>query len=239
MQKLLSKAHQAIQEFNMIEENDKIAVGLSGGKDSLILLHILQSYQRFSPKKFDLIAITLKTEGVDTTLLHKLCNDFQISYHEVETNLNEIIFDTRKEKNACSLYEDLRITNLNDIAKKLGCNKIALGHNKDDAIETFLMYMLYEGKASCFSPKYNMNEQDLTIIRPMIYIDEYLTKKVARDYNYPIIENSCLTCVNTNKQNIKELIAQLNHEIPNSKENLFRSLSNSDKLFIWDKEKIK
>lgn len=116
---------------------------------------------------------------------------------------------------------------------------MALGHHKDDAIETFLMSMLYEGRVSCFSPKTHMDRQDLTIIRPMIYIDEYMTKKAAKDYNYPIIENPCPADGKTNRQNIKELVKRLNQEMPNSKKNLFGALNNSDKLFIWDKEKIR
>ena len=208
MQKLLSKSRQAIKDFNMIEENDKIAVGLSGGKDSLTLLHILKSYQRFSPEKFELIAITLNPGGVDNSPLHSLC-------------------------------ANLRRGALNDTAKKLGCNKVALGHHKDDAIETFLMSMLYEGRVSCFSPKTHMDRQDITIIRPMIYIEEYMTKKAARDYNYPIIKNPCPADGKTNRQNIKELVAKLNQDMPGSKKNLFGALNNADKLFIWDKEKIR
>ena len=197
------------------------------------------SYQRFSPEKFDLIAITLNPGGVDNSPLHKLCKDLEIPYHEVQTDIKEIVFDIRNEKNPCSLCANLRRGALNDTAKKLGCTKVALGHHKDDAIETFLMSMLYEGRVSCFSPKTHMDRQDLTIIRPMIYIDEYMTKKAAKDYNYPIIENPCPADGKTNRQNIKELVKRLNQEMPNSKKNLFGALNNSDKLFIWDKEKIR
>ena len=236
MQKLLSKTRQAIKDFNMIEENDKIAVGLSGGKDSLALLHILKSYQRFSPEKFDLIAITLNPGGVDNTPLHKLCKDLSIPYHEVQTDIKEIVFDIRKEKNPCSLCANLRRGALNDTAKKLGCNKVALGHHRDDAIETFLMSMLYEGRVSCFSPKTHMDRQQLTIIRPMIYVEEY---KASKDYNYPIIENPCPADGKTNRQNIKELVSRLNEDMPGSKKNIFGALNNPDKVFIWDKEKIR
>lgn len=239
MQKLLSKTRQAIKDFNMIEENDKIAVGLSGGKDSLALLHILKSYQRFSPEKFDLIAITLNPGGVDNTPLHKLCKDLSIPYHEVQTDIKEIVFDIRKEKNPCSLCANLRRGALNDTAKKLGCNKVALGHHRDDAIETFLMSMLYEGRVSCFSPKTHMDRQQLTIIRPMIYVEEYMMKKAAKDYNYPIIENPCPADGKTNRQNIKELVSRLNEDMPGSKKNIFGALNNPDKVFIWDKEKIR
>jgi tRNA 2-thiocytidine biosynthesis protein TtcA len=239
MQKLLSKARQAIKDFDMIQENDKIAVGLSGGKDSLTLLHILKNYQRFSPQKFELIAITLNPGSVDNYPLYKLCEDLEIPFYEIQTDIKEIVFDIRKEKNPCSLCANLRRGALNDNAKRLGCTKIALGHHKDDAIETFMMSMLYEGRVCCFSPKTHLERQDITIIRPMIYINEYMTKKAAKDYNYPIIKNPCPADGKTNRQNIKELVERLNREIPGSKKNLFGALNNSDKLFIWDKENIK
>ncbi len=239
MQKLLSKARQAIQDFDMIQENDKIAVGLSGGKDSLTLLHILKNYQRFSPQKFELIAITLNPGGVDNSPLYKLCEDLDIEFHEVQTDIKKIVFDIRKEKNPCSLCANLRRGALNGTAKELGCTKVALGHHKDDAIETFLMSMVYEGRVSCFSPKSTMDKQDITIIRPMIYIEEWMTKKATKEYNYPVIKNPCPADGLTKRQDIKELVVRLNKEIPGSKKNIFGALNNSDRLFVWDKEKIK
>ena len=239
MQKLLSKTRQAINDFDMISDGDKIAVGLSGGKDSVTLLHILKNYQKFSPQKFDLIAITLNPGDVDNGPLHTLCKKINVPFYEIQTDIAKIVFDIKNEKNPCSLCAKLRRGALNDNAKKLGCNKVALGHHKDDAIETFLMSMLYEGRVNCFSPKTHMDRQDLTIIRPMIYIDEYMTKKAARDFNYPIIKNPCPADGKTNRQDIKELVAKLNKEIPGSKKNIFGALNNSDRLFIWDKEKIK
>ena len=129
MQKLLSKARQAINDFDMIQENDKIAVGLSGGKDSLTLLHILKNYQKFSPQKFELIAITLNPGGVDNSPLYTLCENLEVPFYEIQTDIKEIVFDIRKEKNPCSLCANLRRGALNDNAKKLGCNKVALGHH--------------------------------------------------------------------------------------------------------------
>lgn len=239
MQKLLSKARQAIQDFDMIQDNDKIAIGLSGGKDSLTLLHILKNYQRFSPQKFELVAITLNPGGVDNSPLYKLCEELDVEFHEVQTNIKEIVFDIRKEKNPCSLCANLRRGALNGTAKELGCTKVALGHHKDDAIETFLMSMVYEGRVSCFSPKSTMDKQDITIIRPMIYIEEWMTKKATKEYNYPVIKNPCPADGLTKRQDIKELVTRLNKEIPGSKKNIFGALNNSDKLFIWDKNKIK
>lgn len=239
MQKLLSKTRQAIKDFDMIQDNDKIAVGLSGGKDSLTLLSILKNYQKFSPQSFELIAITLNAGDVDNSPLYKFCEELDVPFYEIQTDIKEIVFDIRKEKNPCSLCAKLRRGALNDNAKKLGCNKVALGHHKDDAVETFLMSMFYEGRISCFSPKTYLDRQDLTVIRPMVYIDEYMTKRATKLYNYPVIENSCPANGNTKREDIKNLISDLGKNFPDIKRNLFGSLNNSDKLFIWDKEKIR
>lgn len=233
MKRLLSKTRQAINDFDMIQDGDKVAVGLSGGKDSLALLHILNDYKKFSPEKFELIAITLNPGGVDNSPLHNLCKKLDVEFHEVQTDIKEIVFDIRKEKNPCSLCANLRRGALNDTAKKLGCNKVALGHHKDDAVETFVMSMFYEGRVNCFSPKTYMDRQELTIIRPMIYIDEYMTIKAAKDFKYPIIENPCPANGHTNRQQIKELVANLSKNMPNVKRNLFKALNNPDQLSIW------
>ena len=239
MQKLLSKTRQAINDFNMIEENDKIAVGLSGGKDSITLLHILKNYQKFSPVKFDLMAITLNPGEVDNQPLHRLCKEIDVPFYEIQTDISKIVFDIKKEKNPCSLCAKLRRGALNDAAMKLGCTKVALGHHKDDAVETFVMTMFYEGRINCFSPKSYMEKFNLSIIRPMVYIDEYMIKRAVKEYNYPIIKNPCIADGHTKRQEVKELIKNLNNTFPNLKEKLFSSLNNSDQLFIWDKSKIK
>lgn len=238
MQKLLSKTRQAINDFNMIEENDKIAVGLSGGKDSVTLLHILKNFQRFSPVKFELIAITLNPGDVDNGPLHKLCKEIDVPFYEIQTDIAKIVFDIRNEKNPCSLCAKLRRGALNDAAQKLGCTKVALGHHKDDAVETFVMTMFYEGRINCFSPKSYMEKYNLTIIRPMVYIDEYMIKKAVKNYNYPIITNPCPADGHTKRQDVKELIKNLNSNFPNLKEKLFSALNNSEQLFIWDKQEI-
>ena len=238
MQKLLSKTRQAINDFNMINDNDKIAVGLSGGKDSVTLLHILKNYQKFSPQKFELIAITLNPGGVDNDPLHELCKKLDVPFYEIQTDIAKIVFDIRKEKNPCSLCAKLRRGALNDAAMKLGCTEVALGHHKDDAVETFVMAMFYEGRVNCFSPKSYMEKYNLSIIRPMVYIDEYMIKKTVKDNGYPIIKNPCIADGHTKRQEVKELIKNLQGTFPNLKETLFSSLNNSQQLFIWDKQVI-
>ena len=239
MQKLLSKMRQAINDFNLIEDGDKIAVGLSGGKDSLTLLHLLNLYKKFSPEKFKLIAITLNPGGVDNSPLHSLCKELEVPFYEIQTDIKEIVFDLKKEKNPCSLCAKLRRGILNNTAEELGCNKVALGHHKDDAIETLMLSLSYEGRINCFSPKTFMDKNTITLIRPMVYISEGSIKNIAKKYNLPIIKNPCPADGKTKRQDVKELINELNERIPGFKRNIFGALNNPEQLFIWDKNSIK
>lgn len=228
MQKLLSKARQAIKEFNMIEENDKIAVGLSGGKDSLTLLHILKSYQRFSPEKFDLIAITLNPGGVDNSPLHKLCKDLEISYHEVQTDIKEIVFDIRKEKNPCSLCANLRRGILNSVAIREGCNKIALGHNEDDVLETFFLNLLYAGSINTFAPVSYMDRSKITLIRPLIYAPEKYIRNFVKRNNIEVMPKCCPMDGVSKREDMKNLIQNFQKDIPTVRANLYGAIKRSN-----------
>ena len=239
MQKLLSKMRQAINDYNLIEDGDKIAVGLSGGKDSLTLLHLLNSYKKFSPQNFDLIAITLNPGGVDNGPLHELCKNIDVPFYEIQTDIQKIVFEIKKESNPCSLCAKLRRGTLNNTAQKLGCNKVALGHHKDDALETLMLSLSYEGRINCFSPKTFMDKENITLIRPMIYIEEQNIKSIVRKYNFPVIHNPCPIDKKTKREDMKKLIFELNHRIPGFKKSLFGALTNSEQLFIWDKNGIK
>ncbi|APH19049.1 tRNA 2-thiocytidine biosynthesis TtcA family protein [Clostridium botulinum] len=239
MQKLLGKLRRAVGDFNLIQNGDKIAVGLSGGKDSIVLLHLLKKYQSFSPEKFDLIAITLDTmTGGDFSPLENVCSNINVPLYIYKTPIKEIVFDLRKEKNPCSLCANLRRGALNNYSKELGCNKIALGHHKNDAIETLLMSMLYEGRVSCFSPKTYLNKTNITIIRPMIYIDEIAIKSMIKRYDLPIIKNPCPANGNTKRQYMKELTYTLEKDIPKVKDRLLGCLTNINQINLWDKDKI-
>ncbi|WP_125153365.1 ATP-binding protein [Clostridium rectalis] len=239
MQKLLSKFRKAINDFKLIENDDKIAVGLSGGKDSITLLKLMSTYKIFSPEKFELIAITIDPgTGADFSPMEKLCNDLNVEFHLIKSDIKEIVFDIRKEKNPCSLCANLRRGILNDTAKTLGCNKVSLGHHKNDAIETLIMSMFYEGRINSFSPKTYLDRKDITVIRPMVYIDELDIKSNAKKNNFPIIENPCPANGFTKRQYIKDLLYSLEKDIPGLKNHLLTSLTNTTQLSIWDKNKF-
>ncbi|MFD3158238.1 tRNA 2-thiocytidine biosynthesis TtcA family protein [Haloimpatiens sp. FM7330] len=234
MQKLLSKLRRCINDFKLIQEGDKICVGLSGGKDSIALLHLLKNYQIFSPEKFDLIAITLDPGyGSNYSNLKKLCSEINVEYHIIETHIKEIVFDIRKEKNPCSLCAKLRRGSLNDNAKKLGCNKVALGHHKNDAIETLLMSMFYEGRINCFNPKTYLSRIDITSIRPMVYINEEEIKNFADKYNFPIVKNPCPADGYTKREYMKNLTCKLEKDIPGIKDRLLNCLLNEKQVNVW------
>src|SRR3712207_6303939 len=172
MKHLLSKFRRAVNDFKLIESGDKIALGLSGGKDSLTLLHLMAKYRLFSPEPFELIAITIDPgTGANFTEMDRMCKELNIPFYLIKSDIKEVVFDIRKEKNPCSLCANLRRGILNDNAKQLGCNKVVLGHHKNDAIETLLMSMFYEGRISSFKPKTYLDRKDITVIRPMVYID--------------------------------------------------------------------
>ena len=193
MQKILGQMRKAIEEFHMIDEGDKIAVALSGGKDSITLLMALKNLQRFYPKNFELMAISVNPgfDFFDVNLLINLCKELDVELDIVDSYIKEIVFDIRKEKNPCSLCANLRRGILNTTAIKHGCNKIALGHNEDDVLETFLMNILYTGNISTFAPKTYMDRSKMTLIRPLIYISEKQTRSFIKNNNIKIMPKTC------------------------------------------------
>ena len=193
MQKILSKMRKAIEDYSMINEGDKIAVALSGGKDSVTLLYALKNLQLFYPKKFDIMAITVNPgfEEFDTELLRRIANNVGVELVVVPSDIKQIVFDIRKEKNPCSLCANLRRGILNSTAKEYGYNKIALGHNEDDVLETFLLNMIYAGNLSTFAPISYMDRSDMTLIRPLIYTPEKFTKSFIKRNNIEIMPKVC------------------------------------------------
>lgn len=226
LQRLLSLIRQAVDQYEMIEEGDHIAIGISGGKDSLTLLWGLAHLQKFYPKHFSLSAITVDM-GIDTMNLEPikaLCQEFQVSYEIVPTEIGKILFDIRKETNPCSLCAKLRKGALNNKALEMGCNKIAYAHHKDDLIETAMMSLLYEGRFYAFSPVTHLDRTDLTVIRPLMFVSEADVKGFRNKYQLPVCKNPCPMDGHTRREYVKNLIHTLNMENPGVKDRLFRAV---------------
>ena len=233
MQKILSRMRKAIEEYNMIEENDKIAICLSGGKDSITMLHAFKNLQLFYPKKFDIIAITIDPgfKFFDTKFLQSMCDELEIPLFIEKTRAKEIVFDVRKEKNPCSLCANLRRGAINSVAVRENCNKIALGHNKDDVIETFIMNLYYAGNIGTFSPVSYMDRSKVTLIRPLIYAEEKDTKRFIKQYGLDVMPKDCPMDGTSKREDIKQMIYSLRKNIPAIKQNLFGAIERN----IWKK----
>ena len=228
MQKILGYMRRACQEFDLIEDGDKIAVGVSGGKDSLVLLCGLAEMRRFYEKKYEICAITLDPrfggEENDYSPVARLCEKYDIEFKLVITDIGEIVFDIRKEPNPCSLCAKMRRGALHDAAKSMGCNKLALGHNNDDAIETFIMNLLNEGRIGCFAPISYLSRKDITVIRPLVFAPEHAVLSCANRNNLEIVKSRCPADKTTRRQWTKELLRSLEHENKGTKERIFGAM---------------
>lgn len=221
-----SLVRRGVDDFGMINEGDKVAVGVSGGKDSLVLLRALAHLRTYYPKKFELEAISLELgfEGMDYSPVAKMCEELDVPYTCLKTDIREIVFDVRKEENPCSLCSKMRRGALNDAIKARGMNKLSLGHHMDDAIETFLMSLLFEGRISCFKPVTYMSRAEVYQIRPMIYCGEDQICKLCERLELPIIKNTCPADKDSKRHEIKELIASLEQDYPDIKAKIFGAM---------------
>ena len=228
LQKLYSYVRRAMDDYSMVDDGDKIAVGVSGGKDSLALLYALSGLKKFYPKKFDIVALTVNLGfgTQDFTLIKDFCNELDVECKIIDTQIGDIVFHKRKESNPCSLCAKMRKGSLNDVAKKMGCNKVAYAHHRDDMIETMLMSLIYEGRFHCFNPVTYLDRMGLTVIRPMMYVPEMDVIGFANKYSLPIAKNPCPADGHTKREYIKNLVRRLNRENPNCKDRLFTAVLN-------------
>lgn len=221
MEKLVSYIRSAVSKYDMIEDGDNIAVGVSGGKDSLVLLCGLSHLSKFYNKKFSITALTadprINGKDMDLSQISELCRRLKIPYYIRRTELSDIIFNKRNEKNPCSLCARMRRGILHDMAIDAGCNKIALGHHFDDAIQTFYMNLFNCGTISCFSPKTYLSRKDLYMIRPMIYCRETMIQSVADRYNLPVVKSECPVDGKTERKLIEDIIKNLEKTYPDLK----------------------
>ena len=228
MQKILGYMRKAIQEYDLIHDGDIICVGVSGGKDSLVLLNGLILLRRFIGINYELKAVTLDPGfgGVrgDYSTVADLCESYGIEYHVIHTQIGEIVFDVRQESNPCSLCARMRRGALHDAAVSLGCNKIALGHNYDDAVETFVMNLFNEGRIGCFSPISYLSRKQLYLIRPLVFAPEREIRKAAEKNSLPIVKSKCPADGKTNRQSTKEFIAEMERANHGFKDRLFGAM---------------
>lgn len=228
LQQLLSYTRKAVDEYKMINEGDHIAVGISGGKDSLTLLYALHGLKRFYPNKFELSAITvdLGYEEFHLEPVQMLCDEMDVPYKVVKTDIARILFEERKESNPCSLCAKMRKGALNDAVKEMGCNKVAYAHHKDDIIETMLLSLIFEGRFHSFSPRTYLDRMDLTVIRPIMFVDEADVIGFKNRYHLPVVKSKCPIDGYTKRQYAKELVKQLNSEHQGAKARMFTAILN-------------
>lgn len=235
LQQVLSYTRRAVDDYQMIAQDDRIAVGISGGKDSLTLLYALHGLKRFYPKHFEIHAVTvdLGFQNLDLSRIAELCRELEVEYTIVKTDIAQIIFEDRKEENPCSLCAKMRKGALNQAMKEVGCNKIAYAHHKDDVVETMLMSLIYEGRFHTFSPVTYLDRTELTVIRPLMYMDEADVIGFVRKYNVPVVKSPCPADGYTRREYVKQLLRQLNQENPGVKERMFTAIQNG-KMKGWE-----
>lgn len=226
MKKILSYTRRCVEDYNMIQTGDRIAVGVSGGKDSLTLLTALANLRQFYPEPFTVEAVTVEMgmEGMDFSSVADYCQKLDVPYHRVQTEISHIIFDLRKEKNPCSLCAKMRRGSLHEELQRLGINKVALGHHYDDAVETFFLSLFYEGRLSCFQPVTDLDRTGITQIRPLLYCSEGMIRGAASRLDLPIVHNPCPANGHTKRQEVKDLIQELSPRYPHLKEYVFRGM---------------
>ncbi|MBQ9980237.1 MAG: tRNA 2-thiocytidine biosynthesis protein TtcA [Oscillospiraceae bacterium] len=225
MQNIMSRMRRCIDDYEMIAPGDKIAVGISGGKDSLVLLAGLAGLRRFYPNKFELQAVTIDLGmGMDFSPVEQFCRGIDVPYTVVKTQIKEVVFDVRREENPCSLCARMRKGAINDASIAAGCNKIALGHHFDDAVETFIMNQVFEGRIGCFDPVTYMSRANITQIRPMLYMGENMIAAFAERENLPVVKNTCPADGETRREEIKKLLSELSEKYPDYKNKIFTAM---------------
>lgn len=234
LQKLYSFTRQCIQQFDLIQEGDKIAIGISGGKDSLALLYSLAGLRNFLPIKFDIIGVSadLGFGEFDLSQIQKLCQELNVEYHILKTDIAKILNTKIKEGTYCSMCAKLRKGAINSFAKEHNCNKVAYAHHQDDMIETMMLSLIYEGQFFCFGPKTYYKEADITVIRPLINIPEKNIIGFKNKYSLPCVKNPCPHDGITRRQYIKELVAKINRDNPGAKTKMYNAIL-KDEIFKW------
>ncbi|MBE5792599.1 MAG: tRNA 2-thiocytidine biosynthesis protein TtcA [Clostridiales bacterium] len=239
MKEVLGCIRRADKDFGLIQAGDTVCVGVSGGKDSMLLLYAMALYRRFCPNKYNLIAATLHMglEPFDLEPVKALCEELDVPYTVQKTQIAQVIFEERKEKNPCSLCAKMRRGALIDLCKDLGANKLALGHHRDDALETLLLSMFYEGRIHTFHPKTYLSRKGITQIRPMAYLPEKHVIHMVKSLNLPVVKSPCPANGATKREEMKKLLSHIATTIPNVRELMLSALQNEAQYGLWEKDK--
>ena len=240
IKKLLSTVRQAVEQYNMIEEGDKIAVGVSGGKDSVALLCAMAYLRRFYPVKFELCALCMDPAFYEAGYgtydeamagfksIENLCRELSVEFHLIETHIAKVVFDCKKEQNPCSLCAKMRRGALQNYAGEIGCNKLALGHHFDDAVETFMMNLFSEGRIGCFPPKVYFDKSNITVIRPLVYTKEKDITYFVNKSKVPVTKSPCPVDKNSDRENMKRILRDLEKDYKGLKQRIFGAMERAE-----------
>lgn len=239
MKKIIGYIRKAVEDFDMIQDGDIVGVGVSGGKDSVALLYGLRLFQNFSPIKYELkaLSLTLGFDNFDLSPIQSLCDEIGVEYIIKPTQIAKIVFEERNEKNPCSLCARFKRAALHDLCKENSVTKLALGHHRDDGIETLFLSMFYEGRINTFDPVTYLSRKDLTMIRPMIYAEEREIAGAVKRLDLPVVKSSCPADGNTKREYMKQSLLKFYKDIPHSKKALLNALMNTEQLNIWGMNK--
>ena len=241
MKRVLGSIRRADERYHMIEDGDKICIGVSGGKDSLLLMEAMKLYQRFSYTKFEVIAVMLDLglKQQDVSRIQAFAERIGIDFEVVYTDIGKVVFEYRDERSPCALCAKLRRGALNNYAVDHGCNKVALGHNRDDVMQTFFMSMLYEGRISTFAPVTYLSRKDVTVIRPLVFLPEKHALSIARAHELPILPPNCDIAGHTKREEAKNLVKHITKLVPDFEEKFMHALSTTETYGLWDRLRLK
>lgn len=227
LQKLLSLVRQAVERYGMIETGDRIAVGVSGGKDSLTLIMALKKLSEFYPEPFEVcgILVDLGYENTDSEEVRRFCEALPVEFSVVHTQIGQIVLEERKEKNPCALCAKMRKGALVQEALRMGCNKIAYAHHKDDFVETMLLSLIFQGQFYAFPPVTRFEDTKLTVLRPLMLVEEAQVRGFCNRYHIPVMKSPCPVDGTTKRAWAKELLGQIQREHPGAKERMFHAIA--------------
>ena len=240
MKRVLGSIRREDEKYHMIQDGDRICVGVSGGKDSLLLMEALKLYQRFAYTKFDVCAVMLDLglKEQNTEPIEAFAERIGVDFHVEKTDIGKVVFEIRDERSPCALCAKLRRGALNTYAVEHGCNKVALGHNREDVIETFFMSLLYEGRINTFAPVTYLSRRNVTVIRPLVFLPERYALSVARQRELPVISANCSIAGHTKREESKEIIRYLSSLVPDFEEKFMHALGTPETYGLWDRMRL-